>query len=98
MSQKLYEAIFASDTICAIVKDWPSDVVQRSAPFIIYALWTPACIQLLVKAFATSWDVREKASLSVQSLTSVMELIADYWGLGQLALCMLLANFLSIRK
>jgi hypothetical protein len=87
--QTLFQAILASDTICSVVKDWPSDALQRSSPLAIYALWAPACIQILVKAFATSWELREKSSLSIQSLKFAMKQIADYWGIGQLALGMM---------
>jgi hypothetical protein len=93
-SQKFFEAVLASDTVCAIARDWPAHLIHRSSPFIICALWAPACIQLLVKAFATSnWELREKASLSLQILTFAMEQFAEYWGLGHVILCMCLLYF-----
>lgn len=59
----------------------------------MFALWAPACIQLMVKAFATStWELREKALISFQALRSGMEQFAEYWGLGQAILRMLFVS------
>ncbi|KAJ9217475.1 transcriptional regulator family: Fungal Specific TF [Paecilomyces variotii] len=83
-SRRFYEAILSSDVICDIVRNWPRHSICRTCPLIMFALWAPACIQLMVKAFATStWELREKALISFQALRSGMEQFAEYWGLGQ---------------
>ncbi|RFU28510.1 hypothetical protein B7463_g7830, partial [Scytalidium lignicola] len=85
--QAFFEALVASDTICAIVRDWPTHYIRRSSPFIVCGLWAPACIQLLVKTFAGSaWDLAEKTSLSLRILTMAMEQLAEYWGIARLIL------------
>jgi hypothetical protein len=87
--QAFVKALTAADTICTIVRDWPSHVVPRSSPFISCALWGAACIQLLVKTFAGSCqELAERASLSLRILTLAMEESAEYWALGQSILCM----------
>jgi hypothetical protein len=87
-SEAFSEALLASDAICAIVRDWPTHSITRSCPFIVCALWAPACIQLLVKTFAGSaWELAEKASLSLRILTMAMEQVAEYYGLGRSILC-----------
>lgn len=86
-SRKFFEAIRASDNICGMIKRCPSHMIHRSSPLIAVGLWTPACIQFLVKTFATSnWELREKASLSLQTLISAMEQFAEYSGLCQIVL------------
>lgn len=87
-AQAFFNALRASDAICAIVRDWPTDSIVRTCPFIVNALWLPACIQLLVKSFADSaWQLAEKATLSLRILTMAMEQFAEHWGLGRLVLC-----------
>lgn len=86
-AQAFFDALRASDAICAIVRDWPTDSIVRTCPFIVYALWLPACVQLLVKSFAESaWELAEKATLSLRILTMTMEQFAEHWGLGRLVL------------
>ncbi|KAH9204442.1 fungal-specific transcription factor domain-containing protein [Leptodontidium sp. 2 PMI_412] len=89
------DAIMASNNICTIVSDWPSDFIQRSSPLVVCTLWAPAAIQLLIKAFSTSnWELREKASLSLQILTSAMQRFAEYSGLAEA----ILASFRRYQK
>ncbi|KAH8802949.1 fungal-specific transcription factor domain-containing protein [Xylogone sp. PMI_703] len=84
---KFFKALQASDTICAIVKDWPTRFIHRTCPFIVFGLWAPACIQLLVKASALdAWELRDEASLSLQAIISAMEQFAEYGGLGRAVL------------
>ena len=86
-SQAFFQALIASDAICAMVRDWPTESIIRTCPFITCALWAPACIQLLVKSFAgCAKEIAEKASLSLRILTIAMEKFAEYWGLGRLIL------------
>lgn len=78
------DAVTASNAVCAIVGDWPSYLVHRASPLLSYTLWAPAAIQLMIKAFATSnWELREKASLSLQVLTQAMKQFAEYSGIAE---------------
>ncbi|KAL7955537.1 fungal-specific transcription factor domain-containing protein [Trichoderma compactum] len=86
-SRKFFETIRASDNICGAIKHCPSHVIHRSSPLVVVGLWAPACIQFLVKIFATSnGELRDKASLSLQTLVSAMEQFSEYSGLGQIVL------------
>lgn len=86
-SRKFFEAIRASDNICGMIRNCPSHIIHRSSPLIVVGLWAPASIQFLVKIFATSnWELREKASLSLQTLVSAMEQFAEYSVLCQIVL------------
>ncbi|KAL5085110.1 hypothetical protein Trisim1_010898 [Trichoderma cf. simile WF8] len=93
-SRKFFETIRASDNICGAIKHCPSHIIHRSSPLIVVSLWAPACIQFLVKIFATSnGELREKASLSLQTLVSTMEQFSEYSGLCQIVLSL---HFVSI--
>ncbi|KAL7943907.1 fungal-specific transcription factor domain-containing protein [Trichoderma barbatum] len=86
-SGKFFETIRASDNICGMIKKCPSYIIHRSSPLIAVGLWAPACIQFLVKIFsASNWELREKASLSLQTLVSAMEQFAEYSALCQIVL------------
>ncbi|PKK52267.1 hypothetical protein CI102_2338, partial [Trichoderma harzianum] len=86
-SRKFFETIRASDNICGAIKHCSSHIIHRSSPLIVVSLWAPACIQFLVKIFATSnGELRDKASLSLQTLVSAMEQFSEYSGLCQIVL------------
>ncbi|KAL7904280.1 hypothetical protein GGI35DRAFT_489989 [Trichoderma velutinum] len=86
-SRKFFETICASDNICGAIKHCPSHIIHRASPLAVVSLWAPACIQFLVKIFATSnGELREKASLSLQTLESAMEQFSEYSGLCQIVL------------
>ncbi|KAL7790657.1 fungal-specific transcription factor domain-containing protein [Trichoderma afarasin] len=85
--QKFFETIGTSDNIYGAIKHCPSHIIHRSSPLIVVSLWAPACIQFLVKIFATSnRELRDKASLSLQTLVSAMEQFSEYSGLCQIVL------------
>ncbi|KAM6478598.1 fungal-specific transcription factor domain-containing protein [Trichoderma sp. SZMC 28011] len=95
-SLKFFESIRASDNICGAIKHCPSHIIHRSSPLIVVSLWAPACIQFLVKIFATSnGELRDKASLSLQTLVSAMEQFQEYSGLCQIVLSL---HYVSDRK
>lgn len=86
-SQAFSAVLCASDAICSIVRDWSTHSIARSCPFIVGALWTPACLQLLIKTFVGARSaLGEKASLSLKVLTMAMEQFAEFSGLGQFLL------------
>jgi hypothetical protein len=86
-SEAFFQALSASDSICAIVRDWPTYSIIRSSPMIIGALSAPASIQLLVKQFSDrTGTLAEKASFALRNLTLVMEQAAEYWELSALIL------------
>jgi hypothetical protein len=82
-------ALSASNSICAIVQNWPSNSIIHTCPWIISALWTPASILLLVKSFSDpASDLAERASVSLSILIVTMEQMAEYWGFCRFILCM----------
>lgn len=81
-SQAFLEALSASNAICTIVTDWPTNSIIHTCPFIIGGLWAPAAIQLLAATFASpASDLAEKAQVSLKSLVMTMEHMSEYWGL-----------------
>jgi hypothetical protein len=86
-AQAFCEALSASDSICAIVRDWPTNSIIHTCPWIITAFWAPASILLLVKSFADC-DMAERASDSLRTLFMAMEQMAEYWGFCRFILCM----------
>ena len=81
-AQAFCEALSASNAICDIVRDWPTNSIIHTCPFIIGGLWAPAAIQLLSKTFAgPGRDLAEKATVSLSSLVMTIEHMAEYWGL-----------------
>jgi hypothetical protein len=88
-AQAFCEALSASNSICAIVRDWPTNSIIHTCPWIITALWAPASILLLVKSFADcASDLAESASVSLRILFMAMEQMAEYWGFCRFILCM----------
>jgi hypothetical protein len=81
-AQAFSDALSASNAICAIVRDWPTNSIIRTSPFIIGGLLAPAIIQMLAKTFSgRASNLAEKASVSLQSLAITIEHMAEYWGL-----------------
>ncbi|PTB60589.1 hypothetical protein M431DRAFT_489355 [Trichoderma harzianum CBS 226.95] len=80
-------ALFASETVCSILRDSSADDVPRSCPYLASVLWVPTCLQLLVKLFTRADpELAERASLSLQILTMTLERFAEFSGLGQFVL------------
>jgi hypothetical protein len=87
-AQAFCEALSASNSICAIVRNWPTNSIIHTCPWIITALWAPASILLLVKSFADcASDMAESASVSLRILFMAMEQMAEYWGCCRFILC-----------
>jgi hypothetical protein len=81
-SQAFSDALSASNAICTIVRDWPTNSIIHTSPFIIGGLLAPAAIQMLAKTFSgRASNLAEKASVSLRSLVIAIEHMAEYWGL-----------------
>lgn len=87
-ARRFVEAVSASNKVCDIIREWSGERMQRSQPLLVYHLWAPAAIQLLLKGFSNSnWQLREKAALNLQVVMNGMKLLAEFSELAEAMHC-----------